>query len=207
MYIEVQKIFVLIIFQNINKFIQKISFTKNEFSNQNQFMQQGISSQKKDIPIQNHQNYNKNILSQVNPPAQQLPLGNLNNLQTTNPVKIKTPEINTLNNNFSSLIFSMPQTLGNNVLGRDISLSNLLNPLFQQDFPINISNILNGSSHLPLHSPINQGINFIENQNIGHIIPEMIPNLNQANVNGNNNINNNFQYVNNKKDVEIKLSK
>ena len=201
-YTETQKIFIFTIFQNINKFIQNLSLIDNKFSNQNQIMQHEISPQNKDIQFQNQQNLNQNILSQVNSPTQQLPLGNLNNLQTTNPVKIDTPEINSLNNNFSSSIFSMPQILGNNILGRDISLSNLTNPQFLQDFPTNITNIFNGNPLLPINSPIYQGINVIRNQNIGQTKPQMIDNLNQVNFNVNNNINNNFQFVNNYKDIE-----
>ena len=81
-YIDVQKIFVAIIFQNIELFLHNFSLTQNKMPVQNPNLQQKIHSQNKDILTQNNQN---NMIPQINP-SPQLPLNALNNLQSINPV-------------------------------------------------------------------------------------------------------------------------
>lgn len=203
-YIEVQKIFVAIIFQNIEIFLHNFPLSQNKMSIHNPNLQQKVSSQNKDILSQNNQN---NILPQINPPPQ-LPLNTINNLQTINPVINNTSSLlNSSNLNYPSSMLSMPQLLGNNNLGRGLSLFNIPGQQFS-----NIPNVFNSNPPPFSLYPQQQGVNVIGvgNSLIGLNIPQMSPILNQMNSNGNhninsnlnNNINNNLQLVNNPKKVD-----
>ena len=201
MYIEVQKVFVAIIFQNIEIFLHNLSLIQNKIPVQNSVLQQKNPSHNKDIHPQNPQNSTNNILSQINSIPHQLSLGTLNNLQTINPVAITTPILNSSNFNYTSPIFPIPQILGNNNIGRGLSLFNIPGQQLKQDFPTNIPNIFNGNPHFPLH-PTQQGMNVVGNPMIGQNIQQIMPILNQMSVNGSNTINNNLQFVNNQKNIE-----
>jgi len=122
-------------------------------------------------------------------------------LQTINPVAITTPILNSSNFNYNSPIFPIPQILGNNNIGRGLSLFNIPGQQLKQDFPTNIPNIFNGNPHFPLH-PTQQGMNVVGNPMIGQNIQQIMPILNQMSVNGSNTINNNLQFVNNQKNIE-----
>ena len=202
-YIEVQKIFVAIIFQNIELFLHNFSLTQNKIPTLNPNLQQKIPSQNKDILTQNNQN---NMMSQINSPPQ-LPLNSLNNLQSINPLINNTSSLlNSSNLNYPSSMLSMTQLLGNNNLGRGLSLFNIPGQQFS-----NIPNVFNSNPPPPFSLyPQQQGVNVIGvgNSLIGLNIPQMSPILNQLNPNGNNNNslnnnnNNNLQLVNNQKNVE-----
>ena len=203
-YIEVQKIFVAIIFQNIELFLHNFSLTQNKMPIQNPNLQQKIHSQNKDILTQNNQN---NIIPQINP-SPQLPLNALNNLQSINPVIRNTSSLlNSSSLNYPSSMLSMPQLLGNNNLGRGLSLFNIPGQQLS-----NIPNVFNSSPPPFSLYPQQQGVNSIGvgNSLIGLNIPQISPILNKLNPNGNNNINNslnnninnNLQLVNNQKKDE-----
>ena len=202
-YIEVQKIFVAIIFQNIELFLHNFSLTQNKIPTLNPNLQQKIPSKNKDILTQNNQN---NMMSQINSPPQ-LPLNSLNNLQSINPLINNTSSLlNSSNLNYPSSMLSMTQLLGNNNLGRGLSLFNIPGQQFS-----NIPNVFNSNPPPPFSLyPQQQGVNVIGvgNSLIGLNIPQMSPILNQLNPNGNNNNslnnnnNNNLQLVNNQKNVE-----
>ena len=203
-YIEVQKIFVAIIFQNIELFLHNFSLTQKKMPIPNPNLQQKIPSQNKDILTQNNQN---NIIPQINPPPQ-LPLNALNNLQPINPAINNTSSLlNSSNLNYPSSMLTMPQLLGNNNLGRGLSLFNIPGQQFS-----NIPNVFNSNPPPFSLYPQQQGVNVIGvgNSLIGLNIPQMSPILNQLNPNSNqninnnlnNNINNNLQLVNNQKKVE-----
>ncbi len=147
-------------------------------------------SQVKDINMQNNQN---NILSQISPPP--ISLDTLNNLQTINPVNHSNKSlINSSNLNYGTpmMMSSISQLIQNNNFGRGLSLFNFPGQQFNQEFPSNIPNIFNGGPHLNIY-PQQQGANGVGNPNYGQNIPQMLPILNQMNVNGNNNnLNNNL---------------
>ena len=202
-YIEVQKIFVAIIFQNIELFLHNFSLTQNKMPTPNPNLQQKIPSQNKDILTQNNPN---NMMPQINPPPQ-LQLNALGNLQSINPLINNTsPLLNSSNLNYPSSMLSMPQLLGNNNLGRGLSLFNIPGQQFS-----NIPNVFNSNPPPFSLYPQQQGANAIGvgNSLIGLNIPQMPPILNQLNPNDNNNnnslnnnINNNLKLVNNQKKVE-----
>ena len=201
-YIEVQKIFVAIIFQNIEIFLHNFSLPQNKITPQNPNLQQKVSSQNKDILTQNSQN---NMMPQINSPPHQLPLNALNNLPSINPaINNSSSLLNSSNLNYPSSMFSMPQLLGNNNIGRGLSLFNIPGQQFS-----NIPNVFNSNPPPFSLYPQQQGMNVIDvgNSLLGLNMPQMSPILNQMNHNGNNNINNNInnnnlQLVNNQKKVE-----
>ena len=209
MYIEMQKVFVAIIYQNIEIYIQNIS--------QNQFQQQiqksilpnkdlNQNNQNNNIISQTQNNQNNNVIPQINSPSQ-LSINTLNNLQNVNPVSPPNSSstlINTPNLNYNSPIIISPlsQLLSNNNLGRNLSLFNCSNQQFKQDLLSNIPNIFNGRINFPLVSQ-QQGVNLLGNHIMNQNIPQMIPILNQMNVIGNNSINNSLQFVNNPKNNQI----
>ena len=212
MYIEIQKVFVSIIYQNVELFIY------NFHHNQNQHQPQKLPSQNKDLNIQNNQNNilsqikdintqnnQNNLLTHITPPPQ-MPLSTLNNLQTLNNVGHSTTSLlNSSNLNYNSpplIISSMSSLLPNNSLGRGLPLFNFPGQQFKQDFSNGIPNIFNGNPpHFPLY-PQQQGVNIVSNPIIGQNIPQMMPILNQINTNGNNNINNNLQNNNIQKSTD-----
>ena len=204
MYIEMQKIFISIIYQNIDTFIR--SLYQNQVQslspvppsqNKEPNTKNNFFSQIKDINTQNNQN---NILSQITPPP--LSLNTLNNLQPINPVNHSNKSlINSPNLNYGSpmMVSSISQFIQNNNLGRGLSLFNFPGQQFKQEFPSNMPNIFNGGPHLNIY-PQQQGVSSVANPNFGQNMPQMLPILNQMNVNGNNNnINNNLQFSNNQK--------
>ena len=167
---------------------------------QNPNLQQKIPSQNKDILTQNNQN---NMIPQINPT-----LNALNNLQSINPVINNTSSLlNSSSLNYPSSMLSMTQLLGNNNLGRGLSLFNIPGQQLS-----NIPNVFNSNPPPFSLYPQQQGVNTIGvgNSLIGLNIPQISPILNQLNPNGNNNINNslnnninnNLQLVNNQKKVE-----
>ena len=221
MYIEIQKVFVAIIYQNIEMFIQNINQNQNQIqpqvqksispnkdpNNQNiqNIQNNNIISQIKDINTQNTQN-NNNLIHQLNPPSQ-LPINTLNNLQNINPPPSSNSSstlINSPNLNYNSpiIISPMAQLISNNNLGRGHSLFNYPGQQFKQELISNIPNIFNSRIPFPL-VPQQQGINLVSNPIIGQNIPQMFPILNQMNVIGNNSINNSLQFVNNPKNNQI----
>ena len=206
MYIEIQKVFVSIIYQNVESFIQSISqsqiqsqaqkphSTNKDVNSQNSQNNQNnnIASQIKEINSQSNQN-NNNAIPKISP-ASQLNVNNLNNL--VSPSNSNSSLINSPNLNYNSpiIISPMSQILSSyNNLGKGLSLFNYPNQQFKQD--INIPNILNGRIPFPL--PQQQGVNLAGNPIITLNMPQMIPILNQMNVIGNNSINNSLQFVNN----------
>ena len=209
MYIEMQKVFVAIIYQNIEMFVQNIS--------QNQFQQQiqksilqnkdlNQNNQNNNIISQTPNNQNNNVIPQINPTSQ-ISINTLNNLQNANPVSPPNSSstlINTPNLNYNSPIIISPlsQLISNNNLGRSLSLFNCPSQQFKQDLLSNIPNIFNGRINFPL-VPQQQGVNLLGNHIMNQNIPQMIPILNQMNVIGNNSINNSLQFVNNPKNNQI----
>ena len=212
MYIEIQKVFVSIIFQKLEIFFQNLN--QNQLENQSKL--QKIFSQNKDLNKQHNKNsQNNNILSQmkdlnpqnnkniilpkINPPPQ-IPINSLNNLQTINPVPPSNSSLlNSSNLNYNSPIIISPisQFIPNNNIGRNLSLFNLPGQQFKQDFSTSIPNIFNGNPPFPLY-PQHQGINSVGNPIIGQNLPQIIPLLNQMNNSGNNNL----QFDNQKNNVK-----
>ena len=212
MYIEIQKVFVSIIYQNVELFIynfhhSQIQHQPQKPPSQNKDLnipnnQNSILSQIKDINTQNSQN---NLITHITPPPQ-MQLSTLNNLQTLNNVGHSTTSLlNSSNLNYNStpiIVSSMSSLLPNNSLGRGLPLFNFPGQQFKQDFSNGIPNIFNGNPpHFPLY-PQQQGVNIASNPIIGQNIPQMMPILNQINTKGNNSINNNLQNTNAQKNSD-----
>ena len=207
MYIEIQKVFVSIICQNLEVFHQNLiqgqsqSYSQKPIKNNKDLTMQNnpnnILSQMKDISPPKSQN---NIISQINN-SSQIPLNTFSNLQSINPVN---PSSNTLlnapNMNYNSpiLISPIPQFLQNNNINRGLSLFNFPGQQFKQEFGSNIPNIFNGAPHLPLYLQ-QQGVNTIGNPIMGQNINQMIPIINPINSNESNIINNNLEQNKNTK--------
>jgi hypothetical protein len=164
MYIEIQKVFVSIIYQKVEIFLQNLN--QNQIENQTQSKLQNPLTQNKDLNKQNNkssqnniilsqnkelnpQNSQNNILSQINPPSQ-MSISNLNNLQSINPVPPSNSTLlNSPNLNYNSpyIISPIAQFIPNNNLSRNLSLFNLPGQQFKQEFPSTIPNIFNGNPH------------------------------------------------------------
>ena len=181
MYIEIQKIFVSIIYQKVELFLQNLSQIKLQSQLQNQMTSniQNSNNQNKDLNNLNNQNNQNNILSKINP-SPQIPINPLNNLQKLNPVPPTVPPsnlslLNSPNINYNSpiIIPSITQLLQNNNLGINLPFLNIPTQQFKQELPKTLPNLFSESQPFPLF-PQQQGINTVGNPIIGQNIPKIL---------------------------------
>ena len=198
MYIEIQKVFVSILYQNLDIFIKNLCQGQPQPQSPNPQLQNkdpnnnNILPQIKDINTQNNQN---NILPQIPPP--QMSLNTLNNFQSLNHSNKSLINSSNLNYNSPIIMPPIPQFLQNNNFGRGLTFLDFPGQQFKQDFSSNMPNLFNGP---PLNIyPQQQGMGPVGNKSFTQNIPQMLPIINQMNTNGNNNSNipNNLQFGNN----------